>query len=212
MHVPLQEVYEFLKEWQTLLGALIALAAAFWTISVMRRHSAAEDVRHKNLMQRREMAARARMPDALSELCAYARSVGQYLTGQTEEVPNEPTSAITTLKYVIEHIDDRAAQRTFELVSWYQVQRARMVGETPPQNEPRRSQRFYDVVLLQAHSNSLFQYARNEEPTAPIEKPSREEMTTAHTNTFTLIYTVQNEQMFEGLNEIIERRHNVAAS
>lgn len=201
------EVYGFLKDWQTLLGALIALAAAILTIRVMHRQATGEERRHKKQLRRKEMAARAQMPDALSELSAYVLATGECLTGQSQEVPTAPTLGITTLKEVIEHIDDKAAQRTFELVSWYQVQRVRMIAEPPPQNEPNRGDRFYDAVLLQAYVNSLFEYARNEEPSAPTANPSWEEMDTARKNTFTLRYTVQNEQMFEGLQQIIARRH-----
>jgi hypothetical protein len=206
------EIYEFLKEWQTLLGALIALAAAIWTIIVMRSHAVRDDVRHKNLMHRREMAARAQMPDALSEVSAYSKSVGRYLTNQTEEVPSEPTAAITTLKHVIEHIDDKAAQRVFDLVSWYQVQRARTVGRTPIQIEPQRSEGFYDIVLLQAYTNSLFEYARNQEPTAPVEDPTKEEMIEASKNTFGLVNFAQQSEMFEVLNATIDRRHDSTTS
>lgn len=208
------EVYNFLKDWQTLLGSLIALAAAYFTIRAMRSQATGEERRHEKHLHRKEMAARARMPDALSKLSAYVRSSGEYLTGQSEELPTTPISDIATLKEVIEHIDDKAAQRTFELVSWYQVQRVRMIAEPPPPTEPNRGDRFYDAVLLQAYVNSLFEYARNEEPSArneepsaPTEKPSLEEMDNARKNTFGLQFTAQNEEKFEGLKQIIVRRH-----
>ena len=212
MGSPWCEIYGFLKDWQTLIGALIALIAAILTIRVMRRQASDENTRHENQLKRKEMAARAQMPDALSEMIAYIRASGEYLTGQSAEPPEQPLSAITTLKQVIEHIDDKAAQRTFELVSWYQVQRVRMMAEAPPQAEPERGERLYDAVLLQAYANSLFDYARNEATTAPTEKPSFEDMITAYKNTFTLIYTVQNEQQFEGMLAAIERRHKALAA
>jgi len=197
-------IYGFLKDWQTLIGALIALAAAIWTIRVIRGQAIEDSRRHESQLHRKEIAARAQMPDALSELIAYVRNVAKYLTKQIEVVPEEPTSAIAALKQVIEYIQDKEGQRIFELLSWYQVQRARMSAEDV---EPARGEQFYDAVLLCAYTNSLFDYARNEESTAPIEAPSREEMKTALTNTFGLIYTSQNNQMSVCLNKIIARHH-----
>lgn len=206
MEIPWCAVYRFLKEWQTLVGALLALVAALGTIYIMRRQAADEDHRHRKQMHGKEMAARAQMPDALSEVCAYVREAGRYLTGQTSEQPSPPSSAITTLKQVIEHIDDNAAQRTFELLSWYQVQRTRMLADTPSRrDEPTRGDRLYDIILLQAYANSLFDYARNEEPTASTDRPTRDEMVTAFRNTFE--YTVRNEQLFERLQALIASRH-----
>lgn len=118
---------DFLKEWQTLIGALIALAAALWTIRIMRNQTNAAEKRHQQQLARKAMAARAQMPDALSEICTYTGSVSGYvLVGNKQDLPVPPIAAVMTLKQVIEHIEDTAAQRTFELVSWYQIQQARV--------------------------------------------------------------------------------------
>ncbi|RBW58710.1 hypothetical protein [Ruegeria sp. A3M17] len=197
------ELYLFLKDWQTLVGALLALFAAMVTILVMLCQAASEKKRHRNQLSRKKMAARARMPDALSGISGYVREVGRFLTGQTDERPDAPTSSIETLKQVIEHIDDDASARSFELVSWYQVQRARMQGNDNPQNDTGL---LYDIVLLLAYVNSLFDYARNETQTVSNERFSRDEMMSARNNTFDLKYILGHEGQFMQLDERIQNR------
>lgn len=143
-------IYNWLYGWQTLVGALIALFAALWTISVMRRQMKVETARHHDTERRKLMAARAQMPDALSELGAYVRDCGARLIDAAQALPEEPTSAIATLKEVIEFIEDSAAERTFKLVSWYQVFRARTVDGLPTPQQSEFSERMYDTALLQA--------------------------------------------------------------
>ena len=189
-------IYEWIFDWQTLVGALLALGAAWWTIRVMRRQMKAEADRHDDAMRRKGMAARAQMPDALSELGAYVRGCAERLTGRAEALPAEPTAAITALKQVIEFINDGAAERSFELVSWYQVFRARMSHDIPHPERAEFADRLYDVALMQAYVNSLYEYARNEEKNVDASDPSREEMENALKNAFNLIHMMQHEELY----------------
>ncbi|WP_261318072.1 hypothetical protein [Rhizobium leguminosarum] len=126
-----QSVYDFILAWQTLIGSLLALGAALWTVWAMHDQARSDDTRHQNDRARKKMAARARTPDALSEMSAYVRSAGKSLVID-EKRPLPPVAALTTLKDTIEHIDTKQAEQTFELVSWYQVQHSRLMGSDKP--------------------------------------------------------------------------------
>jgi len=218
-------IYGFVEDWQTLIGALLALGAAVGTIWVMsrtakadakrhneqieeiRRQADLEETRHRELLARKGLAARAHMPDAISEICRYVRSVVKHLTGQNPEPPEEPTVALANLKQAIEHIDTDAALRTFELVSWYQVQKARREGLRAPLVNPTLSDRLYDAVLFYAYANSLFDYARNEEQSVSTSKPTKQEMATAFGNAVDFEFRAHNEGLFGPLAAHIDRRH-----
>ncbi len=197
-------------EWQTLIAGLIALVAAMWTIRTMRRQALDEDGRHKDLMRRKKMAARARMPDALSEVSRYVKEMGCHLLlagseGAIGKKPSPPIAGINSLQQVIEHIDNEAAERTFELVSWYQVQRTRTADGIDPL---LAVQPIYDLVLLQAYVNSLFDYARNEDSAEPITMLSIPEMFNAIQTAFLLPRQHQNPEIFNKLKEKIDRDHS----
>lgn len=206
----LSAIYEGLLAWQTLIGALIALAAALWTIGVMRDQMKADTDRHREAQKRKNLASRARMPDALSELAAYVRGSGARLVGITDDEPPEPIAAITTLKEVIEFIDDKAAKRTFELVSWYQVFRARNSHGVPHPQKAEFADRQYDATLLHAYINSLFEYARNEAEDVDLSMPSLEDMDDALKNAFNMIHMTQHEELYAGVKDIIKRRHQAS--
>lgn len=134
-------VCHWIFEWQTLVGALLAMLAAWLTIRVMRRQMQAEADRHDKAVRRKGLAARAQMPDALSELGLFVRGCAEHLTGRIGSLPSEPVTATTALKQVIEFIEDGAAARTFELVSWYQVLRSRMSHDIPQSGQPEFADR-----------------------------------------------------------------------
>ncbi|PYB77579.1 hypothetical protein [Rhizobium wuzhouense] len=198
-------ILSFLSEWQTLLGALIALVAALWTIRIMSQQSRGEEMRHAASLERKKLAARAQMPDALSGMAQYVRSCCLSLLEGAEK-PQPPLIELSTLKGVIEHIDDLEAAKTFALVSWYQVQNAR-IQDARKLKEVERNDRIYDAVLLFAHVNALFDYARNEGRVAKSGKPSREEMKTAFKNALSLEATIGKRDQLQGVMELINRRH-----
>jgi hypothetical protein len=197
--------------WQTLVGALLALAAAWWTIRIMRKQMQAEEERHRHSLLRKKMAARAQMPDALSGLSAYVRGCGDRIKGATDTLPDEPVAAVSALKQVIEFIDDDAAARTFQLVSWYQVFRARDMHDVPNAAHPNFPERLYDAALLQAYINSLYDYARNEADEVDTAEPSRDDMIDGLKNAFDLVYMAGHRELFVGVYPIIERRHKPAS-
>ena len=164
-----------------------------------------EDIRNKEIMSRKAVAARSYMPDALSDLSRYARDSGSHLAGRSETLPAPPTEAVSALKQAIEHIDTDAAERVFQLISWYQVQRARTAGDVRDQQD--FVEHAYDIVLLQAYVSSLFGYARNEVQTKKYTKPTQNEMNTAKSNVFDLMNQALDPENFHSLDEIISRRH-----
>ncbi|MCC4246868.1 hypothetical protein [Stappia indica] len=203
-------IYEFIKDWQTLIGAILALLAAHWTVKTIKRQMNQEDIRNKEIMSRKAMAARSYMPDALSDLSRYARASGSYLANQSGPPPTPPTEAISALKQAIEHIDTDAAERVFQLISWYQVQCARTTNDKRTQQ--KLEEHAYDIVLLQAYTNSLFEYARNEIQEIKYAKPTRAEMDTAKLNTFDVIHRAQHQEAFHILDDVIARRHSNSAA
>lgn len=182
------DILSLLSEWQTLLGALIALGAALWTIRIMSKQSRGEEMRHAASLERKKLAARAQMPDALSGMAQYVRSCCLSLLEGAEK-PQSPLVEISTLKGVIEHIDDSRIQDDRKL------------------KEVERNDRIYDAVLLFAHVNALFDYARNEGRVAQSGKPSRAEMMTAFKNALSLEATIGKRDQLQGVIELINRRH-----
>lgn len=97
----LEAVYKTLSEWQTLIGAVLALVAALWTVHEMRKQTRGDETRHRNELLRKKLAARAQMPDALSEMSEYVRKSCEYLVSGVAK-PTAPVGATSTLKAVIE--------------------------------------------------------------------------------------------------------------
>jgi len=122
----LNQFFEFLKDWQTLLSALIALGAAWWTVSTLKLQIAGEAGRYQESLLRKKLSARAQMPDALSALCQFSEQCMKALDGRNDELPPRAGAAIDVLKSAIQFIDDQAASKVFELVSFYQVHSARI--------------------------------------------------------------------------------------
>lgn len=196
---------EWLKDWQTLVSALIALVAAIATIYFMHRQTRFDRDRHRDLVNRKMLAARARMPDALSELSSYIRDCCKHLI-EGEPKPEPPVAAVSTLKDVIEFIDNHEATKTFELVSWYQVQRARLMADRKPK-PVERDEQLYDAVLLQAFINRLYEYARNEEQSTVMRAPTRSEMIDSLKNAVSVMTYATNVGILDGVMETIQRRH-----
>ncbi|MEJ6850283.1 hypothetical protein V3589_29300 [Sinorhizobium fredii] len=201
----LKAVSEIISEWQTLISAVLALGAALWTVREMQKQTRGDETRHQNELLRKKLAARAQMPDALSEMSRYVRESCRYLVSG-EDKPTAPVGATNTLKTVIEHIDTKEAEKTFDLVSWYQVQHARLMATEKPKGI-ETAEMLYDAAFLQSKVNRLFDYARNEPEEVRPEKPSQEDMIGSLKNTVTVeVWAMQNDDFAEVVN-IIKRRH-----
>ncbi len=198
---------DILKDWQTLIGAGIALVAAVCTIRVMNGQRRDETTRHQHAEKRKKMSARAAMPDALNDLAVYADEWARRLVGPVRTPLDPPTAAINTLKSVIEFIDDDAAARTFELVSWYQVHRARLAHRVPSPPHPEFYDRLYDTALLKAYVDSLFEYARNRIDHVATDKPTAEAVLGAVRVPLEVSIFLEEEEHRRRFDELVERRH-----
>ncbi len=112
-----------------------------------------------------------------------------------------------TLKEVIEHIDDNEARKTFELVSWFQVQHVRLTNRERRDHGVEFDDLLYDTTLLQEYINRLFDYARNEEQSTAIRKAPRREMTDALKNVVGMEAWMTQQNRLLGVLAIINRRH-----
>ena len=139
----------WLKEWQLLVGSLIALLAGAITVNAINRQIREQRTEVSEGRLRRVQAARASMPDDLHAICSYARrsaEVGrqavQVLSANEDgqetlstkgphprlRCPALPTYVPANLKALIENLDDAAADQVADLMKCYYTQRARLAG------------------------------------------------------------------------------------
>lgn len=206
--MPIQDVlgcaFLILKEWQTLIASIIAIGVAYWTIKTQITQSNKE---RNETAARKRFAARAGMPDALSDLCTFTSEVMKRLDGRSNTVPEKPKDSIDYLKAVIEFIDTSASERVFELTSFYQVHNARFYEHIQHPKTHHLDERKYDVVRLRCMVHSLFGYARNEEDESPTPDIGRDDIISALRQTVGLEYYVTHEEIYAGVVDIINRRH-----
>lgn len=150
----LSSAIESLKEWQTLVGAVLALAAAWWTVKAVERQIRQEKEHYKDALKRKEFAARAQLPDALSELCRFTEGCMKFHDGRETVQPIRPTDAIAVIKAGLEFIGTQPSEKAFELVSFYQVHNSRFFSR-----RRRRglvgADRVYDTALLRYCTSTL---------------------------------------------------------
>lgn len=198
-----------LEDWQTLVSAGIALVAAFFTIKTMKTQMSQESVRHSKAVERKKLAVRAQLPNALSDLASHIRDrVARTLDGDSSTA-EPPVGALSTLQTAIEFVDDSAANRLFELVSWYQVWAARLQSFNP-NSDSDFDTAMYDSALLMFYATDLFEYGRNEEDEVSGDPPCADEMNRALRNSVGLRRFMQLEARFVNVLETIDRRHRIA--
>ncbi|MEX2518201.1 MAG: hypothetical protein WD969_02580 [Paracoccaceae bacterium] len=200
------DLADFLKDWQTLFSAVLALIAAGLTIATMKAQMRQDNRRHAESLVRKRKAVRAQLPNALSDLSAYisARAM-QLLSGKNARL-EVPVGALNALQNAIEFVDDSAATRIFELVSWYQVWSARL-SSSPDADS---STGFYDSALLMHYTTSLFGYARNERDEVSNDPPSAPEMISALKATVGLVCYQKNRDKLADAVATIQRLHTNA--
>ena len=149
-----------LKEWQPLVGALLALVAAFLTIvailkqvrsqreDVDRQLKAAADSNEEH-RKRKLLASRAVLPADLSAMSAYVRDSAEVAANallmlrnqqqrQHLSLPVMPERVLSNLQRLIENVDREDAEALSDLLKCYQIQNSRLVGEIQDFNEPKR--------------------------------------------------------------------------
>ncbi len=181
----------WIYEYQTLIAglaaAIIGLFAALYT-----KHQ------YEDTLLRRRLSEKAKMNDAISTICAYAKEVffktydneiTENNTADMVEIASQhelelPTDEINILKDAIEYLDTETAKSVFELVIAYQVFNARNKHnpETDIQASNFRENTLYDCIWLYSLSLRLFDYARGNVESQPYEKPASEQMHRALNN------------------------------
>ena len=193
--------FGWVHDWQTLIGALLATAAAIVTVVMMHQQNLEARQRDAEASQRRSLAARARMPNALRDLIDFCEEGADRLLSGNTTLPDEPIAALEDLKLAIEFIETQKAEQLFELLSHYQVYTSRFSGY----DSFGRGQDLYDTAKLHHYTSRLFGYARNNDEEQPL---SENHLMHNSLNTMVeLRARVTNEDRFEEARQLIERRH-----
>ena len=202
-----------IERWQTLITGLIAVGVAYWTIRPLKEQislqkSQMEDdkLRRKESEQRRTLAVRAAMTEALSQLSVYAKESAGALNTDTG-APPVPSEAVRVLHSAIEFIDAEASSAVFELVSFVQVHNARLSGHIARGGARNLEDRLYDTAKLYALTDRLYPYARNEGGLEDMESLSRKAMISALRGVIGLANYVRNADSYVAVVELINRRH-----
>lgn len=142
--------------YQTLFGALVALTSVLFI-----------GWQYLDTLHRRRLSERAKMNDALSELCRFAKNCfDAVLNDNATMLPNRQNNGIEVLKHAIEFLDTDTSEAVYELVITYQVNNSRLERYFDP-SDPRainsETINLYDAIKLYAMTISLFDYARKED-------------------------------------------------
>lgn len=194
----------FIHHWQTLIAGLLALIGAGATVYMMRKQIRAMTQESRDLRERKLLAARAVMPADLSEICAYTERCAalidealHYYDEHREPPPNLkaptlPERVPANLQSLIEQFDDGNAHAVADLISCYQVQRARLQGalrDWSGDNNRRAVMVFtleniehplIETIHLRILANSMFDFARRNTGTiSRFEIPTNHQFNTA---------------------------------
>ncbi len=205
----------FLYEWQTLVAGLIALIGALGTIAIVKHQINLEKERYLNDRKSKMFAARAALPDALSEICKYAKHCVEYHSNsllahfEIEAVPNTtivltkpPFEAANSIKESIEYLDPVSAKKMFELLVFFQIHNARLTEND--QSRETIDQFIFDAIKLYALSERLFPYARMIEDSAPDTELDKERIESYIF--FNLIaWSDWKSNMYDGVEKLIEK-------
>lgn len=184
----------WLNRYQTLIGALIALATAVWGIAALYR---IED----NKWQSKRAAARAVLPLTLSGISEYIGKCAPLLVTIHDkckdgvlpkeipipEFPSLPVEAIAGLKEMVEF--SYPAERTYisKLLARIQIQSTRIAGMIQEHLRPEHitssdnlDAYLIDAAAIYARSSSLYKFARGDEDKMPIQVTNREVAVALH--------------------------------
>lgn len=138
------------KEWQTLIAGMLALCAAgvaYW--------------QYRDSLYRKNISARAKMMDALADVCEFAKQSFLNIE-KNQEIPNQKSNGIDVLKEGVEGLDRKTADTFHDLFVHYQVHNSRNLRG--PQGEKHgKEYLLYDSLLLYVLASSLFDYARKKD-------------------------------------------------
>lgn len=170
----------WLYDWQTLIGAMLAIAAAGVSVWYLRKQIAQVDRHEEGRLRRRLAAARATLPLTLSGVIDYVEAVANGLRDFHDEldtsgwvsgdialdVPTSPIALVPSLERMIEATSEvRISDRLSDLVSDIQILNARLAdagarGEYSSVSKNWISAQMIQAGLVYAQAASLFGYAR----------------------------------------------------
>lgn len=181
--IAFQHSFEFgsnLVDWQTLIGASLALIGAFATVKIIREQIAETKKIEHSRVERKVRAARASMSDAINGVMDYTRECYSYIEDRQERLPDKPNQHIYVFKNAIEFIDGDTGDALYELVSFFQVYNARIDGYShSPIGEYPSHEMILDTAELNWLAMRLFDFARNEADSVSLRKATSEEMLSA---------------------------------
>lgn len=161
----------FSYEWQTIIAALVALAAARWTVVLIRRQIKLQEDQHQREDERYEdrqksisLASRAELPDALSHLTEYVGRCADFVLGDDgeQDLPSPPVDSIGSMQRAIGNVDPESAKMLYDLVVFYQIYNSRLASFASNRRQTRQKGILYDTGYLQFLIDRLYEYARNE--------------------------------------------------
>ncbi|MGB0922375.1 MAG: hypothetical protein ACPG06_11560 [Alphaproteobacteria bacterium] len=82
-----------IKEWQTLIAGILALIGATITIVFLRMQINQQQRQFDHTLEAAAVAARARLPHALSDFCDYTERVSNIVANKSRESVNQPYDA-----------------------------------------------------------------------------------------------------------------------
>jgi hypothetical protein len=173
-----------LYNWQTLIGGLIAIGAAFIAARAVKNQISASDRQEQERYRRRMNASRSLLPLALRSLNQYARDSAEFMKGIIDRSsqsmlvqPDVPEQIIAELATVIEATEDmNVIHNIRKMIGNIQVLDSRMLAiggrtRSDPTTVRLQSFDFPDLSILaatiHAQSDALFDFARFEVETVP---------------------------------------------
>lgn len=219
----IKAIGSFIYDFQTLIGALLALAGAWWGVSAIRKQiHQTEDLERRRISSKKE-AARAVLPLTLSSITGYERELigslrmlHQQYNGQrfkpdaiVPSLPDFPYDVISSLKETIEFSTSVEVEIFARLLSNIQVCEARvrsMFSSIEGSPHSRRSELRANVeeymlnaMVIHKRAESIFDYARRETSSIPIDI-SWQDVESAMVGMLLL------GEQFQGLRQLINRR------
>lgn len=171
----------WLNRYQSLLGALATLAAAFLAFYAVQRQIAQNDRLDLERRAREAEAARAVLPLTLSMISTYAMKCIEIMrdeiphgppltTPRSIEFPSFPDDVVRTLQDNIRHEQPGTARQIADLIKNAQIQNSRLSQlhlDLPTINTNdykmlRLQQGLFDACSLYARASQLFDHARGD--------------------------------------------------
>ena len=198
-----------LKDWQTLVGGVLAIAAAVLGGLFILNQTAESRRQEQARLARQQAAARSVLPLALSGLVEHAERIAVALdalratavrrivrapTGTTFTAPQVDPKVIEPLRSVIESASELIGDRVAQVIAEVQVLDARVRsvekslhpashGIMPGTSSLVTTYNLIDYIInaatIYARSAALFSYARRETDAAPEHFPTEHQLVTA---------------------------------